>query len=163
MFHQRRIERCRPGKSRLLAARFDPEQGTIMTTSLTTEIHPFLVDLAQIVAIRNETKAAIAESDAGMADAQQRIEQDLHRLESAHLGTSNTKLFYANTLQQITSDRLACHRLAKQLLEAHLTTVDSRYLEIESDLKAKIMEVSGGDQSLFAIHVPERPADISPV
>ena len=94
-----------------------------MTTSLTTEIHPLLASLAQLVSIRNETKVAIVEIDAGIADAQQQIEKHQHRVASAQQDTSNTRIFYANTFQQGNADLLACHQMTKQLLEAHLQTV----------------------------------------
>lgn len=98
-----------------------------------------------------------------MADAQQQIEKYQPLMMAVAQGASHSRHFYANTLQQGLVDRLAFHVLTKQLLEAHLQSIDAHYLETESDLKATILSVSGGDESLFAVHVPERPADLSPV
>ena len=129
-------------------------------STLTEEIRPLLVFLTQTAEIYEETKAEIAKSETGIADELQQIAKNEYRVASAQQGTSASRLFYANTLQQGHADLLSAHQLAKQLLEAHLQAVVSHYVAVENDLKAKILEVSGGDQLLFALHVPVRPAGI---
>jgi hypothetical protein len=56
---------------------------------------------------------------------------------------------------------MAFHTLTKRLLAAHLVSIDAHYIETENELKAVILSVSGGDESLFAEYVPARPADLS--
>ena len=130
-----------------------------MTKDLTAETHPFLVDLAHIAAIRSETTISIIEIDARIAQTQ--LPVNSRRMAPGLQGSSRSML-RTNSLRNV-ADLMARNELSKQLIEAHLKTIDSLYIKIESDLKAKILEVSGGDQSLLAALVPERPAGITPI
>lgn len=134
-----------------------------MTSTLPSAIHADLIRIAHTVEIRNETKAAIAEVDSGIAQAQQKIDKSAHLAASALQGGSISRQFYASAFHQSHVDQMACHSLTKRLLEAHLQDIDSLYIEIEDTIKATILDVSGGDESLFALYVPERPADLSAV
>ncbi len=131
-----------------------------MPNNLAAAIHPCLADLASTVVIRNETKLKILENDADMADAQQQIERHQTVIMAAEQVASSSRHFYANTLQQGLLDRMAFHALTKRLLAAHLASIDAHYIETENDLKAVILSVSEGDESLFAVHVPARPVDL---
>lgn len=131
-----------------------------MPNTLAAALHPYLAALAATVVIREETKLKILEGDSGIASTQQQIEKNAHLTIDVEKRTSTSRHFYANTLQQALVDRLAFHNLTKQLLEAHLQSIDAHYLETENDLKAKILSLSGGDETLFAEHVPARPADL---
>ncbi len=131
-----------------------------MPNSLAAAIHPILAALAATVVIRAEAKLKIVEVDTGIAAAQQEIEKYQPLMMAVEQGASHSRHFYANTLQQGLVDRLAFHVLVKQLLEAHVQSIDAHYIETENDLKAMILSLSGGEESLFAVHVPERPADL---
>lgn len=128
-----------------------------MTTNIPQEYRPLLALLAHSVVLRNETKAAIIDMDADAADSQQKLNSVEHQVTSAQQFGSVTKRWFANATKEMHADRVACFGLARQLLEEHLQTIDRHYLELESDLKAKILEVSGGDTSLFATYIPARP------
>lgn len=134
-----------------------------MPSTLPAVLHPQLVSIAQTVTILNETNLAIAEVDAGIEHAQRQIDKSEHLTESAQDGGSSAKLFYAKAIHQGHADQLTCHLLARQLLDAHLQAIHGLYLELENALKATILDVSGGDTSLFALYVPERPADLPTV
>jgi hypothetical protein len=130
-----------------------------MTKDLTAETHPFLADLAYIAGIRSATKNSIIDIDARIAQIQDPVNSG--RMAPGLQGSSRSSL-RSHALRNV-ADLMARNELSKQLLEAHLQTIDSLYIKIESDLKAKILEVSGGDQSLLAALVPKRPAGITPI
>lgn len=134
-----------------------------MPNNLAAAIHPYLAGLASTVVIRDETKLKILENDSGMADAQQQIEKHQPLMMAVQQVACSNRHFYANTLQQGLLDRMAFHVLTKRLLAAHLASIDAHYIETENDLKAVILRASGGDESIFAVHVPARPADLSAV
>lgn len=123
------------------------------------EYRPLLVLLAHAVALRDETKSAIVDIDADAADSQHQLEMNGHRIAEAQRLGSLSKRWYANETGNTHADHLACLGMEKQLLEAHLQSIDARYLQLENELKAKILEISAGDDSLFAVYVPARPAD----
>lgn len=133
-----------------------------MTASIPQGYRHLLALLAHSVLLRDETKAAIIDINADIADCQQQLTNTEHLLTAAQQARSVTKRWHANAINAVHTDRLACLDLAKRLLEAHLQTIDGNYLELENDLKEKIIEVSGGDDSLFAVYVPSRPGDFYP-
>jgi len=130
-----------------------------MTSNIPHEYRPLLTLLAHSVVLRDETKAAIIDMDADAADSQRRLDSNEHLVTSAQQFGSVTKRWFANATKDMHADRLACIGLARQFLEEHLQNIDGHYLSLENDLKAKILEVSGGDASLFAVYVPARPDD----
>lgn len=134
-----------------------------MQNNVIAAIHPYRAGLASTVVIRDETKLKILENDSGMADAQQQIEKHQPLMKAVQQVAGSSHYFYANTIQQGLLDRLAFHALTKRLLDAHLVSIDAHYIETENELKAVILSVSGGDESLFAEYVPARPADLLPV
>lgn len=130
-----------------------------MTASIPQEYRHLLVLLAHSVLLRDETKAAIIEINADIADCQQQLADTEHLLAEAQQARSVTKRWHANAINAVHTDRLACLDLSKRLLESHLQDIDGNYLDLENDLKEKIIEVSGGDDSLFEVYVPSRPDD----
>lgn len=130
---------------------------------LTDAIAPILAELAVARTDWIEFKA-IKETMAGHV-TRQKNEVDRVRVE---LDEKNDNALRNKIQEQDLAERLKNHedyygfvlhrqRVAQSVLE----TAEIYYIGLENSLKLKILEVSGGDASLFATYVPVRPGAMS--
>lgn len=135
-----------------------------MPVDLTAALAPIKVRLAEVTTERAEMKLSIAKKAAAVVAAQKAVDESqatIEKLNKTFTSVNPAHLSWCVANLTAHSELLGRATVDKERDEWILAAVDSDYMGIEGELKAKILELSGGDASLFPIHVPVHPVGLS--